>query len=160
MHQLSHRLHPSWLQLIGLVAALDSLRRDLSPPHLSIAFTHRDVPTGIDPNIALCLYRVAQEALANAIKHSHAQHVCVDLTGGSSSMTLTITDDGKGFDVDGAPKGGLGLMSMRERVESAGGVLEIHATQGSGTRLMVTVPTQVSESAATGFASTSAGPGQ
>jgi len=65
-------------------------------------------------------------------------------------MTLTITDDGKGFEVDGAPKGGLGLMSMRERVESAGGVLEIHATPGSGTRLRVTVPTQVSESAPPG----------
>jgi signal transduction histidine kinase len=150
VRELSHRLHPSRLQLLGLVAGLDNLRRDLSPPHLSIAFTHRDVPAVIDPNIALCLFRVAQEALANAVKHSHAQHVSVDLTGGSSSMTLTITDDGKGFDVDGAPKGGLGLMSMRERVESAGGVLEIHATPGSGTRLTITVPTQVPESAPPG----------
>jgi signal transduction histidine kinase len=150
VRELSHRLHPSRLQLLGLVAGLDNLRRDLSPPHLSIAFTHRDVPAVIDPNIALCLFRVAQEALANAVKHSHAQHVSVDLTGGPSSMTLTITDDGKGFEVDGAPKGGLGLMSMRERVESAGGVLEIHATPGSGTRLRITVPTQVSESAPPG----------
>jgi len=150
VRELSHRLHPSRLQLIGLVAGLDNLRRDLSPPHLPIAFNHRDVPAGIDPNIALCLFRVAQEALGNAVKHSDARNVWVDLTGGPSSVTLTISDDGKGFDVDGAPKGGLGLMSMRERVESAGGVLEIHATPGSGTRLRVTVPTQVSESAPPG----------
>ena len=150
VRELSHRLHPSRLQLIGLVAGLDNLRRDLSPPHLPIAFNHRDVPAEIDPNIALCLFRVAQEALGNAVKHSDARNVWVDLTGGPSSVTLTISDDGKGFDVDLAPKAGLGLMSMRERVESAGGVLEIHATPGSGTRLRVTVPTQVSESAPPG----------
>jgi signal transduction histidine kinase len=146
-------LHPSRLQLIGLVAGLDSLRRDLSPPHLSIAFCHRDVPAQIDQNIALCLFRVAQEALGNAVKHSDAGHVWVELTGGPSSLVLTITDDGKGFDVDGVPNTGLGLMSMRERVESVGGVLEIHATPASGTRLRVTVATQASESPAAGITS-------
>src|SRR5262249_41071336 len=66
VRELSHRLHPSRLRLIGLVASLDSLRHDMSPPHLSIAFVHRDVPTVIDQDIALCLFRVAQEALGNA----------------------------------------------------------------------------------------------
>jgi signal transduction histidine kinase len=147
VRQLSHRLHPSRLQLIGLVAALDGLRRDLSPPHLSIAFSHRDVPADINSDIALCLFRVAQEALGNAVKHSDAAHVWVDLTGGPSRLALTITDDGKGFDVNGVPNAGLGLISVRERVESVGGVLEIHSTPASGTRLRVTVPTRVSESA-------------
>ncbi len=147
VRELSHRLHPSKLRLIGLVAALDNLRRDLSPPHLPIAFCHRNVPAEIDQNIALCVFRVAQEALGNAVKHSDAGHIWVDLTGGPSSVALTITDDGKGFDVHDPPNAGLGLISMRERVESVGGVLEIHATPASGTRLSVTVPIQASESA-------------
>jgi signal transduction histidine kinase len=147
LRELSHRLHPSKLRLIGLVAALDHLRRDLSPPHLPIAFCHRNVPPEIDQNIALCVFRVAQEALGNAVKHSEARHVSLDLTGGPSSVALTITDDGKGFDVNGPPHAGLGLISMRERVESVGGVLEIHSTPASGTRLTVTVPIQASTSA-------------
>ena len=153
VRELSHRLHPSKLQLIGLVAALDNLRRDLSPPHLPISFRHRNVPAEIDQNIALCVFRVAQEALANAVKHSDAKHVWVDLTGGPSSVALTITDDGKGFDVHDPPNAGLGLISMRERVESVGGVLDIHATPASGTRLRVTVPIQASESAFAAIAS-------
>ncbi len=88
------------------------------------------------------------------MKHSDAGHVWVDLTGGPSSVALTITDDGKGFDVNGLPNAGLGLISMRERVESVGGVLEIHATPAAGTRLRVTVPTQASESALAGIALT------
>ncbi len=153
VRQLSHRLHPSKLQLIGLVAALDNLRRDVSPPRLPIAFCHRDVPEEIDQNIALCLFRVAQEALLNAVRHSDAGHIWVDLTGGPSSLALTITDDGKGFDVNGLLNAGLGLVSMRERVESVGGVLEIHATPASGTHLRVTVATQASESALAAIAS-------
>jgi signal transduction histidine kinase len=148
VRELSHRLHPSRLQLIGLVAALDNLRRDLSPPHLSVAFSHRDVPQEIDQHIALCLFRVAQEALANAVKHSDAGQVWIDLTGRPSSIALTITDDGKGFDVDSVPNAGLGLISMRERVESVGGVLEIHTTPDLGTRLTVTISTRASEASA------------
>jgi signal transduction histidine kinase len=145
VRDLSHRLHPAWLQLIGLVDGIDSLRRDLSPPHLSIAFAHRNVPTSIDPDIALCLFRVAQEALGNAVRHSDARHISVELTGAPSSLVLTIADDGRGFDVESGQNGGLGLMSMRERVESVGGLLEIHASPASGTRLTVTVPTRTAE---------------
>jgi signal transduction histidine kinase len=153
VRDLSHRLHPARLQLIGLVGGLDHLRRDLSPPHLSIAFAHHDVPTAIDPNIALCLFRVAQEALGNAIKHSDARHISVELTGAPSSVALTIIDDGKGFDVESVTNGGLGLVSMRERVESVGGLLEIHASPASGTRLTVTVPTRTAEVAPVRMAS-------
>jgi NarL family two-component system sensor histidine kinase LiaS len=68
-------------------------------------------------------------------------------------VALTIRDDGKGFDVDGVPSLGLGLVSMRERVESVGGILEIASTPGSGTRLRVTIPIQASESAPARMAS-------
>jgi signal transduction histidine kinase len=147
VRELSHRLHPSKLPLIGLVDALDNLRRDLSSPHRPVAFSHRDVPADIDHDIALCVFRVAQEALLNAVKHSDANHIWVDLTGGPSSVTLTINDDGKGFDPDGLPNAGLGLVSMRERVESVGGVLEVSATRASGTCLRVTLATHTSEPA-------------
>jgi signal transduction histidine kinase len=140
VRELSHRLHPSRLQVVGLVAGLDSLRRDISQPHLFVDFSHRNVPEAIDPDIVLCLFRVTQEALANAVRHSDARHVRIELAGGPSTLVLTITDDGKGFEIDVANEG-LGLVSMRERVESVGGVLEIQATPSAGTRLSVTVPT-------------------
>src|SRR5262245_43603208 len=146
VRHLSHRLHPARLRLIGLVSALGGLRRDLSTPHLSIGFSHLNVPEDIVPDVALCLFRVAQEALGNAVKHSGAGHVSVELTGGPSSVALTITDDGKGFDVERVPNAGLGLMSMRERVEAVGGTLEIQSAPTQGTRLRVTVPTRASAS--------------
>lgn len=149
VRELSHRLHPSRLQLIGLVASLEGLRADFSSPQLSIAFQHRDVPAQIDHEIALCLFRVAQEGLGNALKHSEARHVWVELAGQPSSIALTITDDGKGFDV-GVPNTGLGLISMRERVEAVGGMLEIETAPASGTRLRITVPRQAPEVAAAG----------
>jgi len=146
VRELCHRLHPPRLTLAGLVTGLESLSRDLSPPHLPISFRHRELPAEIDQHIALCLFRVAQEALVNAIKHSDATQVRVELTGGPSNVALTIADDGKGFAADGVSHAGLGLISMRERVESVGGVLEIREAPTSGTRLRVTVPTHLSES--------------
>ncbi len=147
LRELSHRLHPTRLQLAGLVGGLENLCRDLSTGRLSIALSHRDVPRDIDQSVVLCLFRVAQEALGNAVKHSDASHVWVDVTGGPSTVTLTIGDDGAGFDVDDVSHAGLGLISMRERVESVGGALGILAAPASGTRLTVTVPTHVSEPA-------------
>jgi signal transduction histidine kinase len=153
VRDLSHQLHPSRLRLVGLVAALDSLRQELSPPHVAIAFCHRDVPAEIDENVSLCVFRVAQEAVANALKHSDARHIWVDLMGEPPGIVLTITDDGKGFDWESLQTAGLGLISMRERVESVGGILEIHAMPWAGTRLKITVPTHASESTTTEIAS-------
>ena len=144
VRELSHRLHPSRLQLVGLVASLDSLRADFSSPQQSIAFEHRDVPARIDHEIALCLFRVAQEALGNALRHSEARHIWIELRGELSRVVLAISDDGKGFD-PGVPNTGLGLISMRERVESVGGILEIQGAPSSGTCLRVTVPAHVPE---------------
>jgi len=143
LRDLSHRLHPPRLTPAGLVTALENLCRDLSPPHMTITFTHRDLPAEIDDSTTLCLFRVAQEALVNAIKHSDARRVSIDLIGEPSRVALTVRDDGKGFVVDGVPSAGLGLISMRERVESVGGILEIQPTPASGIRLRVTVPVQV-----------------
>jgi signal transduction histidine kinase len=151
VRELSHRLHPSRLQLVGLVGGLDGLRRDLSPPDREIDFCHRDVPTEISPDVALCLFRVAQEALGNAVQHSAARHIRVELTGASSCVFLSVTDDGKGFDLNHAANAGLGLMSMKERVESVGGTLEVQAAPQAGTHLRVCVPTQSVAAAAAGI---------
>ena len=144
VRDLTHRLHPPRLTPDGLVRALGILCRDLTPPRVSIAFHHGGIPPEIDQNAALCLFRVAQEALMNAVKHSGAERIWVDLISGPSSVALTIADDGRGFVAESAA-GGLGLLSMRERVESVGGCFEVHAP-GSGTCVRVTVPIDVEDS--------------
>ena len=141
VHDLSHQLHPLKLDLIGLVPAIASLRSELTAHHgLAIAFRHEGVSGAIPRDIALCLYRIVQEALRNAIKHSGAREVTVDLTASSDGLALTIADDGGGFDADAAEHEGLGLASMRERLEPVGGTLVIRSKPGAGTRIEVTVP--------------------
>ena len=88
---------------------------------------------------ALCIFRVAQEALQNAVKHSGARHIDVHLTGAPSQLTLRVVDDGGGFDPL-APAAGLGLLTMRERVELLGGSLRIETGRSTGTRVEATVP--------------------
>jgi signal transduction histidine kinase len=85
--------------------------------------------------------------LQNAIDHSHAKAVTIDLRGSPDGVTLTVTDDGVGFDIDAAWGKGLGLISMSERVKAIGGTLAIHSTPGAGTRLTAAVPVGVSEAA-------------
>lgn len=140
IHSLSHRLHPAKLQLMGLVPSVGSLQREFSKTGVAVAFTHRNVPDGLPFDLTLCLYRIVQEALQNAVKHGSAQKVSVDLAGTGKGLTLAIVDDGVGFDVEAMSAKGLGLTSMRERLEPLGGTLKIHSRQGAGTRLNVFVP--------------------
>ena len=143
VHDLSHRLHPAKLQLIGLVSALHGLQRELSRSDLAITFTHQTVPSTIPPDLTLCLFRIAQEALQNALKYSGAHLVSVHLSGSPDGLALTIVDDGVGFDVNAAWGKGLGLISMTERLEAIGGTLEIRSKPGTGTRLEVRAPLRV-----------------
>jgi signal transduction histidine kinase len=140
IHALSHRLHPAKLQLMGLVPSLKSLQREFSKTGVEVAFTHRDVPGRLPFDLTLCLFRIVQEALQNAVKHGSSQNVSIDLAGTGKGLTLTIADDGVGFDVDAVSSKGLGLTSMRERLEPLGGTLKIQSRPGSGTRLHVFVP--------------------
>jgi signal transduction histidine kinase len=144
VHDLSHRLHPAKLRLIGLVSALHGLQRELSRADIAISFTHDNVPPTIPADLTLCLFRVVQEALQNALKYSGARRVLVHLRGVPGGLALTVADDGVGFDVSTAWHKGLGLISMDERVEAIGGTLEIHSAPGAGTRLEATVPLRVS----------------
>ena len=145
VHDLSHRLHPAKLRLIGLVAALKGLQRELSTPDTSITFTYDQVPPALPPDITLCLFRVVQEALHNALKYSKAREISVHLAGESQRLVLTVADDGVGFDVDAAWGSGLGLISMRERLYNIYGSFTIRSTPGAGTCLDVVVPLHVTE---------------
>ena len=144
VRELSHRLHPATLRMMGLVDAVNGLKKELLQPGVTITFTHEGVPATLPPGFTLCLFRVVQEALQNASKHSQARNVSVDLTGTSDGIALTIVDDGVGFDVDAAWRKGLGLISVRERVEAIGGTFGLRSSPGAGTRLEVSVPVPIS----------------
>jgi signal transduction histidine kinase len=147
VHDLSHRLHPAKLRLIGLIAALKGLQHELSTSDVKITFTHDHVPPALPPDITLCLFRVVQEALQNALKHSKARNASVRLAGEPQKLVLTVADDGVGFDIDAAWGTGLGLISMRERLETIDGTITIRSTPGDGTSLDVVVPLHVTEDA-------------
>ena len=148
VHTLSHRLHPAKLQVMGLVPSLSSLQREFSKMGVDVAFAHRNVPDRLPHDLTLCLFRIVQEALQNAVRHGSARKVSMDLTGSPKGLTLAIVDDGVGFDVDAMSAEGLGLISMRERLEPLGGTLEIHSRPGTGTRLKVFVPSSPSATGA------------
>jgi len=140
IHDLSHRLHSSRLQYLGLRPALKQLCTTLAKQHklrIELQGSGPD-PAPISEDIALCFYRVAQEALHNAVKYSCADQVLVDLTNHDSTLRMQITDSGKGFDERDA-SGGIGLMSMQERVRTIGGTFEIRSKPGQGTQLTVQV---------------------
>ncbi|HET7218865.1 MAG TPA: sensor histidine kinase, partial [Vicinamibacterales bacterium] len=140
VHDLSHRLHPAKLRLIGLVPALQALQRELARPETAITVHCEHVPPVLSSELTLCLYRVVQEALQNALKYGKASRIVVHLRGDVDRLTLSIADDGVGFDVDAAWGVGLGLISMRERVDAVRGTLMIHSAPGSGTRIEIAVP--------------------
>jgi signal transduction histidine kinase len=140
VHDLSHRLHPAKLRLIGLVAALEGLQREPISGGIPTTFTHEHVPKSLPADVTLCLFRISQEALQNANKYSAADHVSLHLAGNGTALSLTIADNGVGFDVDEAMGRGLGLVSIGERLDAVGGTLNIVSRPGAGTRLEVTVP--------------------
>jgi signal transduction histidine kinase len=153
VHDLSHELHPSKLEQLGLVAAIGGLCRDVSLAHgLEVKFTHFPDPGVIPLDTSLCLYRIAQEALRNVVKHSGSRHASVELSAAADAIHLVVEDDGVGFEPgSGGRNGGLGLISMRERLHLVGGAIAIDSSLGGGTRIDVQVPVSGAGPAA-GFA--------
>jgi signal transduction histidine kinase len=139
---ISHRLHSSKLEYLGLARAANSLCKELSRQHgIAIDFVHESVPADLPADIALNLFRVLQEALSNAIKYSNARHYGVTLQGTPGEVSLEVVDDGCGFDVEAALRGpGLGLVSMRERLSMVNGEATIESRVGRGTRVRVRAP--------------------
>jgi len=140
VHDLSHRLHPAKLRLIGLIAGIQGLKNEMSSGGLAISFNHNHVPPTFPADLTLCLFRVVQEALQNAVKYSNATKVTIDLNCEADRLGLKIADNGVGFDVQAAWGAGLGLISMSERLEAFGGAIDIQSTRGAGTQLAIDVP--------------------
>jgi len=138
---LSHRLHPAPLEHLGIAAAAAALCREASRERrLEIAFRAERVPDGVSRRVSACLYRVLQEALQNAIKHSGMQAIDVTLRGDVDQIELTVRDCGAGFDVATTQGRGLGLLSMKERVRAVRGRLAIRSEPHHGTTIHATVP--------------------
>jgi len=138
---LSHRLHSSKLEYLGLTAAAASFCRELSGQQkVEIDFRSGEIPKNLSQEISLCLFRVLQEALQNAAKHSGSKRFEVVLSGTSTEIQLTVQDSGIGFDVEQALKGhGLGLTSMKERLKLVDGDLSIDADIQVGTTIRAVV---------------------
>jgi PAS domain S-box-containing protein len=140
LHHLSHELHPSRLESVGLVTALQGLCRDVTAQHrVTVEFQYNDVPGEVQGDVALCLYRIVQEGLHNVVRHSGAAHASVNLEGSDGGLLLRIADQGRGFDPEDVAAESLGLISMRERVNFLGGAFAIHSAPGRGTRIGVRV---------------------
>lgn len=138
---LSHDLHSSKLEYLGVVAGIKSWCKEFAERQKMEIACETDVPGTLPLEIGRPLFRVLQEALHNASKHSDVKRVEVRLQAGSSEIHLTISDLGKGFDLEGALRGkGLGLTSMRERVRLVNGTMSIESKRMAGTTIHVRVP--------------------
>jgi PAS domain S-box-containing protein len=138
---LSHDLHSSQLEYLGAVAAMKNWCKEFGD-RLGMQIDYRqDVRSTLAQEIGLCLFRVLQEALHNAVKHSGVKRIEVQLHEESDEIHLTIMDLGEGFDVEAAKKGqGLGLTSMQERVRAVNGKIAIESKPMGGTTIHVRVP--------------------
>ena len=142
VQSLSHRLHSSKLEYLGLPMAAKSFCREFSEKNdVNVKFSQAGVPRTIPKEVSLCLFRVLQEALQNAVKYSGVREFTVDLRGTSEAVELTVVDTGSGFDEQEAfTRQGLGLISMRERLQLVHGELSVESCRGAGTTIRARVP--------------------
>ena len=142
IRHLSHELHPAVLQEAGLPAALSAYCEEFSKVRgLPVSCEADESVKELSPGAALCIYRIAQEALGNAAKYSEAKKVEVRLTRSNGRVWLSVSDDGVGCAPDQIAKsGGLGVINMRERVLQLDGTFEFDSEPGRGTMVRVAVP--------------------
>jgi PAS domain S-box-containing protein len=139
---LSHKLHSSKLEYLGLAAAIRSFCREFAQQYnVAVQFDDENIPNFVPRDVSLSLFRVTQEALQNAVKHSGVGEFSVVLRGSATEIYLEISDPGSGFDIEKAKSDrGLGLVSMQERVHLVHGTFTIDSTANRGTRVLVRVP--------------------
>jgi signal transduction histidine kinase len=142
IHSICHRLYPIALTQLGLTVALEAFCREFSR-HSGIRtiFVKEDVPKHVEKNMSLCVYRLVQEALHNASKHSGAKTATVTLRRSINALELVVEDSGIGFDPDALrTKPSLGLTSMEQRVLGIGGRYAIRSRPGFGTAVTAVLP--------------------
>jgi signal transduction histidine kinase len=141
VRSMATRLRPGVLDDLGLVDALEWFAMDFEKrAGIPCVFTHRDVPD-VNDSVATAAYRIAQETFTNAARHSSATRVDVSLAAEDGLLSLSVADNGRGFDTkDLLDSRGLGVAGMRERASLVGGSLEIHSWPGKGTRVVFRVP--------------------
>lgn len=139
---ISHGLHPSHLEYLGLASALHSLCSEVNrSSNTEVQFEASEIPRKLPHAISLCLYRVVQEALQNVIRHSEAKHTIVEIKVAGDELHLRICDDGTGFDPAACRQAdSIGLMGMRERVGLIHGEIRLESKLGQGTVVEVRVP--------------------
>jgi len=140
---LSHGLHSTHLEFLGLVSALRNLCETVTQEtSIEVSFAEENIPAKVDQQISLCLYRVAQEALHNIARHSHAHKAQVQLRSRGERISLNIADDGIGIPTERERSVALGLASMRERVTLVGGTFTLVSEPMRGTRIEANIPTR------------------
>ena len=140
---LSHNLHPSVLRLVGLASALEAHCIEVEKRHdVLVGFKTGGDLEHIQSDVALCLFRIVQEALRNGAVYGEARRLEVSIARSADHIELTVTDDGRGFDLEAVRRdgSGLGLVSMEERAHVVGGDLQIITRPGQGTTIRVRIP--------------------
>ena len=144
IHTVSHRLHSSTLESLGLVPGVSALCKEFTDRYgIEIDFCADNIPRRIHQDVALCLFRIIQEGLQNLKKHSGVAKAQVKLWTAGDKILISVCDEGRGFDLkEITNNGGIGIRSMEERVRLLGGRFEIHSEASRGTRIEVCVPLQ------------------
>lgn len=139
---LSSRLHSSKLEYLGIAAAAAGFCRDVSHhDDVAVDFSHEAVPANVPNDVALGLFRVLEEAVSNAVRHSGVRHVAVSMRGSPGEIELRVEDGGVGFDANRMLNGhGLGLIAMQQRLGSVNGEVHVDSSPGGGTRIRARVP--------------------
>jgi signal transduction histidine kinase len=148
VRQMAYRFHPSILDDLGLLKAVRRLVDEFSErTGISSSFVYKDPMGTLPPDVTICIYRVVQECLSNIFQHARASQVEVELIGESDGISLSVRDNGVGFDLPhGAQMSGhLGLLSMKERVRMVKGTLELDSTPLQGTEIRVDIPLDLRE---------------
>jgi signal transduction histidine kinase len=142
LHTLSHRLHSSTLESLGLVPAVGAMCKEFTLQQgIVVNFTSDEIPRSVHPNAGLCVFRIVQEALRNVKKYADAGEAEVELRMTADGLDITVRDKGRGFDWREIRQNeGLGIRSMEERARSLGGKFKIHSEPGKGTTVNAWVP--------------------
>jgi PAS domain S-box-containing protein len=148
---MAYQLHPAELDDLGLATALRTYCEDFGRYGIAVEFASRNLPESVNREVASCLYRIAQESLRNVAQHANSRRAWVTLEGRSDCILLQVRDDGVGFPVESLRAGGgLGLVSMQERVRHLNGSLAIQSKPEQGTVITVEVPLPKAETPTTG----------